>query len=401
MKNVVTNEIKNRLYYENIKKARYEIVGVEIKSRRVRLGITLDALSQSICSVSYLCKIERNRIEPNVAFLREICERLDLTEDKADILLNLKEVLNNCVSAFLRRDVETIKKAVDAGEGFDNYRYALINFIYCLATKDLYTSNRIYNDLLPIIGSMIESDFLVFSVFSAIMHYHNFHFKEAIEIINGLENFKLTDSLKALGDLYCLYSAAAMSSADTGYLFEKVKISLAENGLPNILDEARYITLLYYLRAKCTTPIARETKAFVDTKYKNSINLIKAFNNGNVAEIIKYKDEPLTEYANLLYTYVKDKAEFDKMVSVLDRDYYNGMIDTVYIDYLANKDNPDFNMYIFRELIPRASLVGDFYMKYFITLLVAKLPSTPNKNRTIMRAIVLLNNDENFEDDKL
>ena len=69
------------------------VVGVEIKNRRIALQRTLLSVSYKICSISYLCKLENNRILGNTLYVREICDRVDLTKDKIDVLLNLKKIL--------------------------------------------------------------------------------------------------------------------------------------------------------------------------------------------------------------------------------------------------------------------------------------------------------------------
>ena len=76
MKNKITESMNERLIVDRIQKDTYFIVGTEIRARRYRLSMTLEALADGICSLSYLCKIENCKIEPNREFLREfVCRQ--------------------------------------------------------------------------------------------------------------------------------------------------------------------------------------------------------------------------------------------------------------------------------------------------------------------------------------
>ena len=124
------------------------VVGVEIKNRRIALQRTLLSVSYKICSISYLCKLENNRILGNTLYVREICDRVDLTKDKIDVLLNLKKILVGVVEAFIAGDIDYLKKAVIDGEGLNNYRYQIIQMVYYIAVFDLYNASILYNQIL-------------------------------------------------------------------------------------------------------------------------------------------------------------------------------------------------------------------------------------------------------------
>ena len=103
MKYKLVGKIQERISLSELKKDKYEIVGVEIRNRRIKLMLTLDSLADGICSLSYLCKIETNKIDPNETILRELCHRLELSNEQVDKLLNLRDVLKECIEAFLNQ----------------------------------------------------------------------------------------------------------------------------------------------------------------------------------------------------------------------------------------------------------------------------------------------------------
>ena len=57
MRSKVTERINERLVNDRVSLDIYYIVGTEIRARRYRLGMTLEALADGICSLSYLCKV--------------------------------------------------------------------------------------------------------------------------------------------------------------------------------------------------------------------------------------------------------------------------------------------------------------------------------------------------------
>ena len=76
MKTKVVQEIRKR---QNKEEDTYAVIGVELRNRRIALSRTLNGVAFKTCSVSYLSKIENNKIHPNKAYVREICNKLDLS----------------------------------------------------------------------------------------------------------------------------------------------------------------------------------------------------------------------------------------------------------------------------------------------------------------------------------
>ena len=55
------SKVQKRIHQESIKKD-YQEIGTFIKKRRKDLNMTQDMISNGICSISYLSKIENNQI---------------------------------------------------------------------------------------------------------------------------------------------------------------------------------------------------------------------------------------------------------------------------------------------------------------------------------------------------
>ena len=106
-----------------------EIIGIEIRRKRLELSYTLQGLCFDICSPSYLCKIERNQIQANNYILQEICERVSISSEQQQLLFHSYEVLLESVEAFVKDDIDVLNSFVIKGKGFENYRYKREYFV--------------------------------------------------------------------------------------------------------------------------------------------------------------------------------------------------------------------------------------------------------------------------------
>lgn len=113
------NQVKN---YRHILNRQSKTIGSVIKHHRGETRLTLEEISEGICSVSYLCKVENNQIVPSKTILPKIISRLNIKEDE------LKETYNSdWILTVLAKDYvseELIKNAKNK----NNYQAKLINY---------------------------------------------------------------------------------------------------------------------------------------------------------------------------------------------------------------------------------------------------------------------------------
>ena len=120
-----------------------EIIGIEIRRKRIELSCTLNGLCFELCSPSYLCKIERNQIVANRYILAEICRRCSITDDQQNMLFHSYDVLLEAIKAYVKEDIGVIDDFVAQGQGFENYRYRILQFMKYIYTGDLYLAKDI------------------------------------------------------------------------------------------------------------------------------------------------------------------------------------------------------------------------------------------------------------------
>ncbi|PAT01151.1 hypothetical protein CI105_07865, partial [Candidatus Izimaplasma bacterium ZiA1] len=75
-------------------------IGSFIKKQRIIKDVTQEKLSEGICSISYLSKIENNQIIPNHYLVKKIFERLNVNEDCFNVSIKDHEYLKEAINAY-------------------------------------------------------------------------------------------------------------------------------------------------------------------------------------------------------------------------------------------------------------------------------------------------------------
>ncbi len=101
-KNIFIDEIKRR---GKVDENAYSMIGTELKRVRTSQSQTLSSIAGDLCSVSYLCKIEKAQLKPNRYMLNEICKKLHLESPKLDLLFELKNLLLKLVKYYYAREI--------------------------------------------------------------------------------------------------------------------------------------------------------------------------------------------------------------------------------------------------------------------------------------------------------
>ncbi|MCF6139525.1 helix-turn-helix domain-containing protein [Pseudalkalibacillus berkeleyi] len=121
------------------------IGGAKIYYHRMKKGLTQNELSNGICSISYLSKIENDSIQSNPETLKLLCKRLDINfEDNQNLNSELKKQLLDVYTLIKQREIIQIKnkmeeiklKVKDVEDPTINSLYKLINARYYLLVKD-------------------------------------------------------------------------------------------------------------------------------------------------------------------------------------------------------------------------------------------------------------------------
>ena len=112
---------KNGFDPKNVSKETMQVIGAELKRRRLYKSTTLVNLS-SICSISYISKIENGKIMPKYNVLRELCEEQGITNEELNTLLEVDLLIDRCIEALFTNDKKVIISIYDRICMLDNYK---------------------------------------------------------------------------------------------------------------------------------------------------------------------------------------------------------------------------------------------------------------------------------------
>jgi len=385
--------IRNELSIRKIKKINYlennAIVGAEIKNRRISKSQTLEALADRVCSTSYLCKIEKNKIEPNKAFLREICSRSELSDEKVDYLFELGEILNRVVKAYNMKDYSYIEYAFEGGMGFKNYRYNIIKMIYYITQKDITNALIVQKELISICSNMSDCDLSTFAVFSAILAEMRYDFKEALDNVELVDESCLSLDLSILKNIVEFEAHFAQNLHDTPIYYEKAKKVLFETEYYKIVAKLNYLISLYYIKNNCEHSYEMVQGRINDRKMINSLSAIKAFYDNNISILVNYDDNELNAFALTLKKICTDTEKALELLKVYNKDYYSCEYDGLFLEYLVCGNSTDKYNYIFEKGLPIASKANDMFLCNYFLFELSKMPRSA-KNRSLTRAYALI-----------
>lgn len=105
LKNKVNKRVKNSSRND------FQDIGGYIKKKRKELNVTQDMVSNGICSVSYLSKIENNQIIPKEFYIKEIMEKLEVEKEFFEKDLNDSLYLSTILNGMFYLDDEIIENS--------------------------------------------------------------------------------------------------------------------------------------------------------------------------------------------------------------------------------------------------------------------------------------------------
>lgn len=169
----------------------YELIGTELKLRRIKLSKTQEYICRNTCSISYLSKIENAEIKPNPKMLEEICKRLKITKESLETINNSKKIYEDIFKGIFNNDIKPLADAYEKVKGLNNYRAKLIMFLYYIYFEDVKNAEKQYKELDKLVSCMMLNDLVVLS-FAEILYFFKLNYlADAYEIINELDSIAL------------------------------------------------------------------------------------------------------------------------------------------------------------------------------------------------------------------
>ena len=162
-------------------------MGGIVKRKRLEMNLTQESFSNGICSVSYLSKVENNRMPPNDYFVKEMSKKCGLNLELCSKEFEDSIVLRRAFKAFYQRDFNVLTSLKKEASDLELHQTCeLIRLANCVGRKHYKECRMILRDL-----KGIKKHF---------NHYMRLVF-EMLSMIHAFDTQKYTESLKHLETL--------------------------------------------------------------------------------------------------------------------------------------------------------------------------------------------------------
>lgn len=164
-------------------------MGGIVKRKRLEMNLTQESFSNGICSVSYLSKVENNRMPPNDYFIKEMSKKCGLNLELCSKEFEDSIVLKRAFKAFYQRDFNVLESLMK--EAFDlelHQTCELIKLAYSVGMKNFRESRSIFADLKTMSRHFNRYMRLVYEMLSMIHAFDTQKYTEALKHLETLED---------------------------------------------------------------------------------------------------------------------------------------------------------------------------------------------------------------------
>lgn len=169
----------------NISKENIQIIGAELKRRRINQSQTLVNLS-SVCSVSYISKIENGKIIPKLNVLRDLCEEQGISQDELNTLLMVDDLIDRCIDAMFWNNRQKIMDTYNQVYLFDNYKVTLIKIMYEMTYFHWDIVKELLNSIYIIKDNLEDRDLYLFILLSMCYANVSNNYPDVFELYNEM-----------------------------------------------------------------------------------------------------------------------------------------------------------------------------------------------------------------------
>ena len=385
----ISHEIRRRiaLYYDHS-----HVFGLEVRSRRYDLEMTLYNLSHDICSMSYLCKVENNKIIPNEYCVGEICNKLEIDHKTLQAINDVEKNLLKLVNAYLNEEMNIIEDIYKESRQLKSYASDIISFVYYISISNIEKTTEYFNKVNNLVSSMSDNELLIVSIFESIYFYLNQDFKSSLKLLDYVDKFCFEKDILILSKFYRYYNLIAMNSPMVGSMYDEIILYLINHNKYSLCEKINYAMAISILRGNDFNSFVPFKEKINNNKYLANLKILECIIKDDIKslkEFEKYNDASLY-YQNLRNIYLKE-GNNDYSLTVYKVDEY-----PLLQDFLSIEDDYDKMDFLSNIAIPSLSIFREkFLIDYFIKNL-ARLSLKKLKYKSLASSIYKL--EEGFDD---
>lgn len=372
---LLLNELRRRI---NDDSDNYQALGAEIREYRLKQSKTLSSVADSSFSVSYLCKIEKNKVRASNKYLKEICDKFDISEEKVESLLSSRDILLEAVKCFYYNDLKGQNDILFKCEGLDNHRIILIRFICAITQFKIVECENYINKLWKLASSLVDLDLVIFTTFYGIYKYYRGDYIESMDYIKTALEFNINiDFVKPIQYAFLFLDAYRTYSRNIVNYYNKLEYMQLEYGSSLDLEQVHYYMCLYYLNVSQNRNFKKNILKLKDKNRIYSLNIIY--------KIILHKDfkadvDELDNLAKCFYLAYNKDSNILSIINNTSLFQFDKLLITYY--YYKQTDQLKSIEYLEEVLLPYIINNGISYIgnRLLNELLMSPLKSTKYKH---------------------
>ena len=267
---------------ENIEKSP---IGSRLKYKRKQLKLTLQEVSENICSVSYLSKIENNMIKATPRYIHALKEKYQM-HDEIHENQDYEKQLDKMIEAFFKHEKVDI-----AHTDYQDYQEYMLTFCSFVINHEFNKTKALLKDMVLFIPNLPIKSLNTLLLFTAYVLNHDLRYSDSKELLDLMIDEDDDQMLYLLKQKYLLDNAFKMKNYTLfNQIYEKYMKKLIEH---NYIQEIPMIKLKYsilfdafdfvnqYLKQNRIQQIKDDTKELIFTsllkqkKYQQLIQLVK------------------------------------------------------------------------------------------------------------------------------
>ena len=167
----------------------YSGIGEIIKKKREEMSLTQESFSTGICSISYLSKVENNRMSPNKYFVEEMSKKCGINLELCSNEFEDSRVLKRAFKAFYQNDLIILESLINEAHELELTRTCfLCSLCYNVSLKNHKESRDIIRELEQKLSTFDQDMLEVFSTLCVIHAFQTSAYVEALTLLDAIGN---------------------------------------------------------------------------------------------------------------------------------------------------------------------------------------------------------------------
>ena len=354
---------------------RNTLLGALIKRKRESQRLTQGEVSENICSISYLSKIEANKVPINEAYSSLLMERLEINKKDIILLENANEYLDRALDCFYSGDKDSyLKLYYDVEDAKESLAAEVIKLGFYVLIDDKESADETIDFIFKSIKSLDGLLLKIFALFSGEFLLKNGEYDIALNTLTILDKESVSKSRLSLAVkdlLFRIYAKENRVMLAIKYYYDLLINYIEEVNQPRIFYIKSFYLFLLLENGEYEEIIREERNIKHLKKYcdANAINYLFGYSFFKVQQISKadyyfdkIKEESIyySRMLNIKYLYSTEKEKlYDKAIKINEksRNFYSNYFiknytNTISVELFKNDDyNKAFALSSIKERI--------------------------------------------------